>query len=260
MPDMFLGDAGLLSESAVAGAIGTLGVEPESLWALLAVETRGFGYLPDRRLKLLFERHIFSKRTGRAFDASNPDISSPSPGGDVGNAGEYGRLAVAMNLNRTASLESASWGLPQIMGFNAAGLGYQGAEDMIAQFRDGEDAQLDGCVRFIRANIDLAAAFRDREWSTVAFYYNGKNFAEGGYHLKLAQQYDLYKARGVPDVNLRAAQARLTFLGFNPRGVDGLDGPGTQAALVAFQKQQGLPQTGRLDDTTRQRLVATAGV
>lgn len=41
--------------------------------------------------------------------------------------------------------------------------------------------------------------------------------------------------RGMFDPAVRALQARLQALGFDPRGVDGHFGPGTFAALVAFQ-------------------------
>lgn len=41
--------------------------------------------------------------------------------------------------------------------------------------------------------------------------------------------------RGMFSPDVRAMQARLLALGFDPRGVDGHFGPGTFAALVAFQ-------------------------
>ena len=45
-----------------------------------------------------------------------------------------------------------------------------------------------------------------------------------------------------PDVtNL---QQRLKDLGFDPNGVDGNFGPGTKAALIAFQKSKGLTADG----------------
>ena len=52
--------------------------EPE-IWAVLSVETNGFGFLKDRRPLILFERHIFSNLTQGRFDRDNPDISNGSP-------------------------------------------------------------------------------------------------------------------------------------------------------------------------------------
>ncbi len=45
----------------------------------------------------------------------------------------------------------------------------------------------------------------------------------------------------------RALQRRLLLLGFNPRGVDGLFGGNTRAAISLFQQAHGYPVTGYLD-------------
>jgi N-acetylmuramoyl-L-alanine amidase len=63
---------------------------------------------------------------------------------------------------------------------------------------------------------------------------------------------------GPVSAGTRALQEQLAALGYLlPSGVDGAAGPGTQAAVTAFQKWQGLPRTGTLDDRTRTAL-ATA--
>jgi hypothetical protein len=260
MINTFLGKAAILTKQGFDQVIGRLDVDEASLWALLTVETRGFGYLPDRRPKILYERHIFHKRTSGLFSAANPDISSPESGGYLGGAAEYARLDRAMKLDRGAALESSSWGLGQIMGFNASQLGYVGAEAMVASFLEGEDLQLDGVMRFITGNPALESAFKKKKWATVAFFYNGKNFAEKGYNVKLERFRDLYALKGTPSIELRGAQARLTYLGFDPRGVDGVLGDGTRAAVVAFQKAKGLTLTAELDDSTLEELKKSAGV
>jgi lipoprotein-anchoring transpeptidase ErfK/SrfK len=48
-----------------------------------------------------------------------------------------------------------------------------------------------------------------------------------------------------------ALQQQLAALGYlDPAGVDGVAGPGTQTAVMAFQKWQGLPRTGIADGRT----------
>jgi peptidoglycan hydrolase-like protein with peptidoglycan-binding domain len=54
--------------------------------------------------------------------------------------------------------------------------------------------------------------------------------------------------------HVRSAQQALQSKGMDPGPADGIIGPRTQSALRAYQKEQNLPQTGRLDDQTRQRL------
>jgi len=46
------------------------------------------------------------------------------------------------------------------------------------------------------------------------------------------------------------AQRALNERGFNAGAVDGVWGPNTQQAVVAFQRSDGLPATGNLDDRT----------
>src|SRR5277367_4598660 len=103
-----------LSAAGFQSAVNALGVDTPTVQALLTVETPGCGYLSDRRPQILFERHIFSRLTGRVFDAQFPDISNPTQGGyGKGGAPQYARLGKAVALNQEAALKSASWGLGQ---------------------------------------------------------------------------------------------------------------------------------------------------
>lgn len=52
----------------------------------------------------------------------------------------------------------------------------------------------------------------------------------------------------------RAIQRDLTLLGYNPRGVDGVFGPGSRAAITRYQAKAGFPGTGFLDETQIERL------
>src|SRR2546425_5685012 len=83
----FSGTGAPLSADGVKAASDRLSVQPAALWAVLRVETRGCGYMPDRRPQILFERHIFHKETGGAFDATARDVSDPAAGGDRGRGG-----------------------------------------------------------------------------------------------------------------------------------------------------------------------------
>lgn len=250
----FRGSAAPLSNTGFEQALRSLEADAPSLWALITVETSGFGYLPDRRPKILFERHVFHRRTGGRYDATHPDISAPTPGGYLGDGAEYTRLEQAMTLDRQAALDSASWGLGQIMGYHAIDLGYPNSEAMAASFRDGEDEQLAGTQRFISTNAPLRRAFAEKNWTRFAFYYNGADYAKQDYHGKLEHFHDLYQLKGTPDITVRMAQAWLTYLGYRPGRVDGLLGPNTGTALIAFQKAKGLPVTAELDDASLEQL------
>ncbi|MFN4171964.1 MAG: peptidoglycan-binding protein, partial [Pseudorhodobacter sp.] len=56
----------------------------------------------------------------------------------------------------------------------------------------------------------------------------------------------------------RTVQRQLALLGHDPRGIDGLFGPGSRAAITAWQRGQGLRATGFLDRDQTLRLAAQA--
>src|SRR5579872_6432750 len=104
----FQGTAFALSSDGLANVAGSLGVFAPEIWTVLAVETSGCGYLPDRRPLILFERHIFHRLTNGQCDADN-DISNSTPGGyGPSGAHQFDRLAKAIDNDRTAALQSAS--------------------------------------------------------------------------------------------------------------------------------------------------------
>jgi hypothetical protein len=257
MPE-FAGPGRPLSEAGLSHAAMTLGVGLPALWAVMTVETRGCGFLPDRRPVILFERHVFHRRTGGRHSATAPDISSASAGG-YGPAGDhqYQRLARAIRLDRTAALESTSWGLGQVMGFNAAAAGYADAEAMVESMRESEDAQFQGMVNFIASN-QLAQYLRGADWAGFAFRYNGTEFQKNKYDEKLARAHARFIAGPLPSLRVRTAQLQLSYLGYAPGTVDGWYGTKTQNALIAFQKAAGMPPTGQVDDATLDALAAAA--
>jgi hypothetical protein len=235
MKDIFEGAGRPLEQSGFDRAVGEVGGDDESLWSILRVETKGFGFFADRRPKILFERHVFRGRTGGQFDLSAPDLSNSQPGGYAGGPDEYTRLKRAMLLDRSAALESVSWGLGQVMGVNAVKIGYASVDAMVTAFSADEASQIMGCVRFIQATPALTKAYLARQWDKVAFFYNGKNYAINNCDVKLEAAYREFGSKGCASIGLRAVQAYLTYLGFDPKGVDGLPGRNTDAALAAFR-------------------------
>jgi len=254
----FTGTGAPLTGAAFKDTVDGLGTSHASLWAVLTVETSGFGFLPDRRPKIRYERHVFHKRTSGRFSRQYPDISSPDSGGTTTVTNEYVRLDRAMSLDRQAALESTSWGLGQIMGFNARKLGYTDAEEMATEFIKTEDAQLDGVRRFVMANQSLANALKNKEWKKFAFFYNGAGFVKNAYDKKLQQNEEVFSLHGMPDLDVRALQAKLTYLDYSPGPIDGILGNATRRAILAFQKASSIPLTAAPNPETLSALSAAA--
>lgn len=252
----FVGRSRALSSDGLSATAQGLGVQEPEIWAVLAVETSGCGFMNDRRTPILYERHIFHRLTGGRFD--DGDISDPTAGGyGAGGANQYDRLARAIALDRGAALQSASWGLGQILGTNFAAAGFADVEAMVAAMIDSEDAQLGAVAAFLKSS-KLDQAMRDHDWTALAKGYNGPAYAKNNYDQNLRDKYAKYAAGPTPDLELRAAQLYLRFAGLDPGPVDGVMGDRTRKALIAFQTQQGLDATGAVDAALLDTLVRVA--
>ncbi|MBO3274765.1 N-acetylmuramidase domain-containing protein [Pseudomonas schmalbachii] len=252
----FQGKGRPLSDEGMDEVCDTLGITESEVWAVLTVETRGFGFLTDRRPQILFERHVFHRLTKGAHDAGNADISHPKAGGYIGGAGEYGRLEKAMKLDKTAALQSASWGIGQVMGFNFKVAGFTSTDKLVAAMVKDENSQLLAMANFIKGN-NLAGALQRNNWVSFARGYNGPEFKRNEYDSRLAAAHAKFKVM-LPDLSLRTAQAALQYLGMDPGPIDGIRGRRTFSALIRFQEQEGLAETGLLDQDTLERLVEKA--
>jgi N-acetylmuramidase/Putative peptidoglycan binding domain len=247
----FTGKSVPLSEQGLANVGEQLGTKLAEIWAVLHVETSGCGFLLDRRPKILFERHIFSRETNHEFDAQ-ADISNRTPGG-YGLLGthQYERLAKAMALDEQAALRSASWGLGQIMGFNAQAAGYANVNEMITKMAESEDNQLLAMATFVKHNHKAHEALRSHDWEGFAAAYNGDR--TGAYAGKLKTAF-AQSSTSMPDLNVRTAQVLLSYLGLDPGIIDGVMGRRTRAALEEFQRKEGLPVNGDADAATVEKL------
>jgi hypothetical protein len=246
----FAGGGLPMSTDGLGKGCDRLGVKAADVWAVLTVETKGCGFLPDRRPQILFERHIFHRETNGAHDQEAPEVSNATPGGygPIG-AHQYDRLAQAIQLDREAALRSASWGIGQVMGFNSTAAGYSNVEAMVASMVASEDEQLGAMLGWLASNR-MDSTLRAHDWTNFARAYNGANYAINQYDVKLAAAYQQFATGLLPDLTVRAAQIYLTYLGYHPGSVDGRMGRMTSSAVVQFQQDQGLAQSGTLDDVT----------
>lgn len=237
------GKSSPLSEAGLSDVCARLGVDAAAIWSIVFTETDPpyAGFLKDRRPQILFERHIFSGLTNGRFDASHPDISNPVAGG-YGEAGafQHDRLAAAMRLDEGAALQSASWGISQVLGENYQMVGYATPQAFVADMLQSEDLQLLAGIKFIEKR-GIAGALKARDWVAFAKVYNGPGFRENHYDTQLAANFARASA-APPDIRTRTAQmclmylsARQTFADASPSTIDGIFGARTRAAMNVFQ-------------------------
>lgn len=175
-----------------------IGCEVEAIMAVAKVEAAGGGFDPEGFPKTLFEGHWFHKLTKGKYDKSHPHLSyakwTRQYYGKTWQA-EKARLAEAMALDRNAAMQSASWGLFQIMGLNHAKAGFKTVQQFVNAMCKSEDAQLGAFTQFI-INSSLGDELRDKRWADFARLYNGPSYAVNKYDVKMAQAYQKFKQEG----------------------------------------------------------------
>jgi len=182
-----------LSPSDKIRAAENLGVSINHINMLLKVESGGKSFDDKGRPIILFEPHIFHRRTGGVWSPSFYSYSKwggkPYP---KSFDGRWQQLEAAATRNRVAALESASWGLFQVMGFHWQALGYASVNAFASAMTDGEPEQLDAMVRYITVNklreaLQVCKAGDPDSCRAFAKGYNGGGYAKNDYHTKMAR-------------------------------------------------------------------------
>jgi len=126
--------------------------------------------------------------------AKCPDLCSKSAGGYGLYSVQHQRLSAAAEYHRKSALESASWGLGQVMGYHWKSLGYKSLQAFVNAMYQDEASQLDAMCRYIKVN-GLINALKNKDWKAFARGYNGLAFAKNNYDVKLANAYKKWAAK-----------------------------------------------------------------
>lgn len=177
-------------------AADALGVEIAAVKAVQETETSGSGFTYTGKVRILFERHWMYRFLQQKLPAAqfskiqlaNADIINSTPGGyatgptaNARSLAEYTRFSRAFAIDPTCAMMSASWGLFQIMGFNANFAGFKNEDGtpnvgpFVDSMKVNEQAQLAGFVNFIKTynGGGLWQAMKNHDWVTFARIYNG---------------------------------------------------------------------------------------
>lgn len=169
------------------------GFDPRAMRAVAKVESAGGGWDNSGLLKCLWERHWLWRRVRLAV----PLLSNPTPGGYTIDADRDGindsweKLASATGrFGFDTAAECASFGKFQIMGGHWRSLGYPSVAEFIWRLSRSEAAHYEAFARFVTVN-GLKNALNKVDGSAAnardfARGYNGKNYAAGRYHEKIA--------------------------------------------------------------------------
>lgn len=169
------------------------GIGIAELKAVMHVEARGSGHLPDGRPKILFEGHKFYKHLSKnpalrdKACKERPDLcfKTWTKQHYKGGAAEWQRLDDAVQYDREAALKSASYGAFQIMGENYAAAGFKSVQDMVNAMFKSEREHLVAVCKFIKSWPKMYNALLRHDWATFAECYNGPAYKANGYHIQM---------------------------------------------------------------------------
>ena len=180
------------------GLIGKLSdvvdIDPGSALAVLVVESSGNGFSADGRMIIRFENHKFRKYYGKkhpdTFKAHfKYDPNARWKGHQFRKSATgrwkkfHGRQSrewevfdFARGLNASAAMLSISMGLPQIMGFNYATIGYESITEMFDNFSSDIRFHILGLFDFVRGSGNtspMLQALQTGNYEQFASRYNG---------------------------------------------------------------------------------------
>jgi murein DD-endopeptidase MepM/ murein hydrolase activator NlpD len=196
-------------------AANKLGCEVEVIKAIAKQETGklealGLGaFDKQNRPTILYERHIFSKMTDRAYDSKYPDLSSEKEylagtakdkeGKKYDDGEHYGlfswqykKLAKATLLNKEAAIQACSWGKFQVLGSNYKLCGFSSAVAFAKAMCKSEKEHLNVMVSFCIGN-KLEPALKSKNWKAIAMTYNGPKYKKNKYDTELEAHYNAFK-------------------------------------------------------------------
>lgn len=192
-----------LKEEDYDHAVEMLGVDTAAIKAVVEVETGNKGgFLAIGKPTILFEGHIFWQQLEKIgmnpqnLQKGNEDIIYQhwTKSQYKGGLKEYDRLEHARAINADAADASASWGLPQIMGFNYKVCGCRSVAEFVASMTENESRQLELFVRFISGN-NWVKYLSNLDWKGFAYHYNGSGYAQNQYDQRLERAYKKYIAQ-----------------------------------------------------------------
>ncbi|WFE92289.1 N-acetylmuramidase domain-containing protein [Roseibium porphyridii] len=260
--------------SVISLAAARMECEEAILHAILEVEAKGRAFDNEGRLIILPEKHVFWRELPKALRAKAKRLglavrkwsrANYKGLGSSGSDARWDQLEAMARLHETAGLRSASYGGPQIMGFNAELCGYPTVQEFVLALAETEAAQAEAFLTYLE-KVGLLQAIRDRDWRAIARRYNGPGQVTryAGMMKSAYERITKKSGRGVgfnssllrlgsDGYRVKALQERLVALGYHVKP-DGDFGPATRRQVVAFQVDNGLSPDGVVGQKTSEQL------
>jgi hypothetical protein len=181
------GAGGALTDRDYADAAARLGrgIDPLLVRACAQVESGGrSGFGPGGLPIIAYEGHWFRKLTKKLYDETHPLLSYPYvkkagwqwQKNNKDQSAAWATLKEAMALNADAALQSTSWGMCQVMGFNYKKCGYKDVFAFVEAMKAGPKGQLEAFVGYCLKTPGMVSALQSKNFAAMAYAYNGEDY------------------------------------------------------------------------------------
>ncbi len=155
-------------------------LDVKAIKSVLHVESSGYGFSAHTgKIIIRFEPHHFLQ----SAKVTIPDLHAVQQD-------EWTAFDSAFKIDPVKAMINTSWGIGQIMGWNAAACGYKSPGQMVDNFKISEFYQISGMLMFIKSNPGMFRALKELNWPAFAARYNGPAYKENDYDNKLKRAYD----------------------------------------------------------------------
>lgn len=188
----YIGAAKALEPGDIDRVAHDIGVEPRMLRAIVKIEAPRGPLDAQGRVTALYEPHI-------AYRMSNSSTRSRLVAAKIAYAkwglikypkSSYDRIDMCSKIaSEELAADATSWGMGQIMGFNAQSCGYLDAVSMVKAFAADAENQVAGMGAYILNNSALLRAIIRRDFDAIAEYWNGAAYRKHNYQGRLKSAY-----------------------------------------------------------------------
>lgn len=179
------------------------GIDPYFTYAVGTVESNNIPFLSNGSPIVRFEKHVFLRQLKKhKAPMSMIDRANKLKGSNFNTLvsamsiedkiAAMSTVELALELDDYCAMMSTSYGIFQIMGFNHKSAGYDTVSSFVEAMGKSEENQIKAFCYFIKNN-GLIPVINKLDFATFARRYNGPNYAQNSYDVKLRKAYNAVK-------------------------------------------------------------------